>query len=53
MDSVVHDDKGATGAIVGAGEVIEVGVGTGPGMMGNEETGSMWTTAEMQLVQTW
>ena len=40
------DDEGATGADVGAGDVVEVDKDTGS-EMGNGETGSMWATVDM------
>jgi len=46
LDFFERDDEGATGADVGAGDVVEVDKGTGSGM-GNGETGSMWATVDM------
>ena len=44
----VHEDKEllAAGAVGEAGDVVEVGVGTGSGIESGE-TGSMWASAEM------
>ena len=46
LDLFERDDEGATGADVGAGDVVEVDEGTGS-EMGNGETGSMWATVDM------
>jgi hypothetical protein len=46
LDFFERDDEGATGADVGAGDVVEVDEGTGSEMR-NGETGSMWATVDM------
>ena len=47
LEVALDDDEGTTGAVDDAGEVVEVGGGTGSWTESGVETGSMWASAEM------